>query len=243
MINEKTIQDLHDSLMRSVRRQIPSDDRMYATVLSGGTTLNLDGATITTFLKYAHVGLLEAGDVVEVMHTGRDDKRRITVIGKVLSTRTQVGQSVFAYKTASESVTSSTVTQADDHLTLAVQTSSVYVLDMFLNVTGLDAADLKYNFSYPANASLSQGQAAYSLVSTGAAPVYLGLAHNLDTSTPTADQAAATITGNSTSVIVRGLVVTGATAGNVTLNWAQFTSSGTAVVLGTGSYLRLVRVA
>lgn len=150
---------------------------------------------------------------------------------------------LFVYKTASESVTSNTTVQADDHLLLTMEANTKYQMNMWLNITGLDAADLKYNFTYPAGCSVAQGQAVYSLTSTGAAPVYLGLGHNLDATSPTADQFAGTITSNTVSVMVQGMVTVGSTAGNLQLMWAQSTSSGTAVVLDTGSYLMLTRVA
>lgn len=150
---------------------------------------------------------------------------------------------LFARKTATESVTSNTTVQADDHLFVTLEANSTYVLDMWLNGTGADAGDLKYNFTYPSGTSVAAGAATYNTASTGAAPVINSLGSASDGTSPTIDFTAGTIAGVSISVIVRGLVVVGATAGNLALQWAQNSSNGTATTLDAGSYLMLTRVA
>jgi len=149
---------------------------------------------------------------------------------------------LFAYKTAQESVTSSTVTQADNHLFVTVEANRIYTLEMWLNYTGVDAGDLKLNFSYPANCSVAYGNIGYSSTATGAAPVIIAGAWGTDASTPTSDLPFGTITGSTVSGIVNGLVIVGNTGGALTLNWAQNTSSGTATSLETGCWMRLMRV-
>lgn len=150
---------------------------------------------------------------------------------------------VFAYKTAQESVTSSTTVQADNDLVVALEANTTYTYTMALIVTGVDAGDLKHNFTYPTGCSVSEIAFAYSTASTGAAPVLGAFGYAQDATSPTPDYTSGTITSTPVSLIAHGVIVVGSTAGSLTLMWAQNTSNGTATNLEPGSHIVLTRVA
>ena len=141
-----------------------------------------------------------------------------------------------AYKTADESVTSSTTFQDDDHLTVAVEANCVYVLEMVLSYDALAAGDLKTQFVMPAGATVVG--AALGLTTTAAATTddyttsWVGLAN-----------VGGVGAGSTQAVYARGLFTTSGTAGTLKLQWAQTVSSATATRIFTGSYMLLRRVA
>jgi hypothetical protein len=142
----------------------------------------------------------------------------------------------YAWKTASESVTSSTALQDDDELALPVEPFSVYLLLACYSVSGPTGADIKISFTVPTGAQ--------------------GRRHNLGLSTP-----ATSTTGNSrisvhgltntatygttstpVSIIEEGVIGTEALGGVLQAQWAQVTSNATATVVEASSFMRLQRV-
>lgn len=162
-------------------------------------------------------------------------------VGDVLTAAdlNQFGENIKgAYKTVTESVTSSTTLQADDVLTCAVIANAVYTVEMLLIYDADTAGDLKFQFTGPSGAGL---QASVNFLGSGAA-------------TSSDDQfqqmnIAAVFTcgglgaGTRAVVLVKGLLTISTTAGNFALTWAQGTSSGTATNIFASSYLLLRQVA
>lgn len=149
-----------------------------------------------------------------------------------------VGGYRMAYKAADEQVDTSTAVQDDNHLTLTVAASGIYTFDGCLLFDSADAnADFKLTFAGPTGA-------------TGWwAPVAITLG-NADGSGSTrltkfdlaSESTVGAISGGSLA-LPSGYVAVGATAGSLTLRWAQASSSATPTVLRQGSWLRAHRVA
>ena len=151
---------------------------------------------------------------------------------------------LFAYKTADSTRTSNTTTSADTHLTLPVPENGTYVLNLWGMLTGSNAGDFKFNFSYPAGGSMSVGPLGLAVAATGtngSLEAFSGT--GLDASTPTIDMYVGTVASFTTNFMIHGLLLSGVAGGTVTLNWAQNTSDGTATTLKAGSYMTLQRVA
>lgn len=241
-MQQKLIQDLLDTSTYRMRKEVPLDDRRYATVVNS-TTISLDGTSITNFLKFKSVGTLYAGDVVEVEHSTSD--KRVTVTGKLFGTTTDVGSMTFARKTATETVTSNTVVQNDDELFASVAINYVYTVDMMAVVTGDDLGDVKFQFTYPAGATLAGGQV--SLLASLAGGVVTSGSAELRAipvqATPSTALAAGIADTNGVLVMYHGVLIMNSTAGTLQLQWAQNASSVNGTVLNIGSYLKLTRMA
>lgn len=144
-------------------------------------------------------------------------------------------------KTADESVTSSTTLQNDDALLFAVGANEVWIVKFVLSIIGNTTGDFKAALTGPAGSTVMMLPTA-------------GLHVDFDPSNSTASQSALNVKasgvsnsfGNSTfptAVVLEGVIVNGATAGNLTLQWAQATSDGTATTVQANSFLIAHKVA
>jgi hypothetical protein len=133
-------------------------------------------------------------------------------------------------KTASESVTNNATPQNDDHLVLAIAGNEVWEFEAFILCTSTsNAPDIKFTFTAPAGATISW-------LSSYNESTNLTNNALISASGTTANNA---ITGGSTGVIrVRGVVVNGATAGNLQFQWSQNSSNGTATQVLTNSFMK-----
>ena len=137
-------------------------------------------------------------------------------------------------KSNDESVTSSTVLQADNHLVFTVGASEVWIVSYMLFYDGATGGDIKFNLTVPASGS------------------YIVGGHGINTDLSTISVSA---TSSSGADIIMGAVgsgtgimgrmdarVGGGTGGTVTLTWAQNASDGTATRIFAQSYLVAQRV-
>ena len=139
-------------------------------------------------------------------------------------------------KAADESITSSTAMQNDNELVLAIPANATFVFDCYLNWEGGIGGDIKWQWTGPAGYTLRY-TAAYRDPSTNNANVGTGSTGG------TVNQAGGNGAGSLRAVMMNGSVVTSSTAGNLQLQWAQNSSSGTATIVHAQSYLRLYRYA
>lgn len=141
-----------------------------------------------------------------------------------------------AYKTADETVTSSTTLQPDNDLTLAVAANAFYefVCSVWYKGAATGTGDLKFQWSGPASSVLRYD------------PTWLstGFTAQLGIQRVYADILAAGTNGVSSveSVKMQGFLTTAGTTGSLLFNWAQNTSNATATTVGTGSVMTLRRV-
>lgn len=153
---------------------------------------------------------------------------------------THVDPTLFRRKTADEPLPTSTALQDDNHLIVPVKVDGIYRIETFLIVDGPAAADLKLGWSAPSGSTLHWTSAGLTTsLGAGAQSAsyklpYLGLA----------DTDGVGLADVGTKVIARpsGLLLVGASAGNLTLRWAELTSSGTVTVYA-GSWIQLTKVA
>jgi hypothetical protein len=140
-----------------------------------------------------------------------------------------------AYKTADESVVSSTTLQADDHLTLSVEANSYYEFELF------------FIFSSPSNIPGIKMQ-----IDGPASSVVGGLWNKSYNGTMETDVDEGSTSMSATHSIitswrdeaikVTGFIYTAGTAGNLALSWAQNTSDSNAVTVYKGSFLRVTKM-
>jgi hypothetical protein len=148
-------------------------------------------------------------------------------------------QQTWVVKSADESVTSTTTVQNDDHLVLPVLASTRYWLEAFLIYDGAVGGDIKLGWSFPSGATMrwyGGGMADSATVDNNAATNQFCSAINQ--TMPFGCFA----TANPDAVHIRGNLLVASTAGNMQLQWAQLTSSGTATKIYAESLLRLTRL-
>lgn len=148
-----------------------------------------------------------------------------------------VGMMQVKRKTADESLTTNTVLQDDDHLTFTIAASEEWVAEFKVDAGSLIVnTGFKVAITVPSGATLNAVAAALLDDSTF-------ITSRTTTSGAVVISRSAAIGPNSTFLTVRVWVVNGATPGSVTLQWAQFTSSGSALTFRKGSYMVATRVA
>lgn len=149
-----------------------------------------------------------------------------------------------AVKPSSTARTSTTTRTADPHLTLTLRANVSYTLSglLILSSAANAAGDFNMDFAFPANAVVHWGGVGPNNTITSGS--FIGgefQAQSNQTVSPTG----ATPYGCTTvpnTVLLSGYVAVGATAGSLTLQWAQQTSNANATTLITGSWLRLDRI-
>lgn len=140
-------------------------------------------------------------------------------------------------KPSSETVNNSTTLQNDDHLVLAMDANAEYLFDMFIRYRAATIADIKMQFTGPSGYSLF---AAINKLSASA-------------SDEGADRLEEFFTGD--NVVLGGIgatpmvaahwsgtVKTGATAGNLQMQWAQSVADATNTQIVEGSYIKLKQI-
>jgi hypothetical protein len=146
----------------------------------------------------------------------------------------------FARKAADEAVTASATLQDDDDLVLPLEANASYAFDAFFIYDGATGGDLKVAFTVPAGATLAwsgYGQSTGATIASGVINTFAL------TSSGSAAGVGAIGAGQKLTVRPQGIVRTGATAGNLQVQWAQNASDPTATTMFTDSWLRAQRVA
>jgi hypothetical protein len=190
---------------------------------------NLDGTTRTvsepdTFSIY---GTLKVNGTT-LAGTG-------SVVGDLLDVQ-------FVRKTSDETVTSSTTFQDDDHLTLAIGASEIWVIQAHLFYDAATTGDLKTAFSLPTGATGISGSHRPEV--NIAATIGSGNWNvQTDFTTPGASIAGGVGSGTRLYKLDTLVVDNGVNAGNVTLRWAQNSSDGTGTVMRANSCLIAQRFA
>lgn len=135
-------------------------------------------------------------------------------------------------KTATESVTSSTTLQDDDHLVFAVGVNEVWEFEGFIRVTSSDAApDIKYTIAAPAGSAILWVSSTQDVLDT---PITSNLPVTASGSVVTLDMTA----GQTVIIRIRGYVMTDATSGSIKFQWAQNVSDATATQVLVNSFFK-----
>lgn len=145
---------------------------------------------------------------------------------------------LYAVKTANESVTSNVTPQDDDHLTLSVEANASYLVQALFKFDGATAGDFRWKFVGPAGAT-------YDGINSGLTNAAATTADDHAPYTPinTDNNHGALGAGTAVAASSTGLLIVAGTAGNFKVQWAQSFSSATATILQAGSFILLKRVA
>lgn len=143
---------------------------------------------------------------------------------------------VAAVKPGDTSRTSTTALAADPDLVVAVAASQSYRVWCYLNYEGaaVGTGDLKWSFTVPAGATMRYQSISVNTAGT-LSPLLIGPTWN----GASVNSAGTNSPGNPMSVTMHATLVVAGTAGNVTLTWAQNTSSATSTTLHVQSALIL----
>ena len=142
-------------------------------------------------------------------------------------------------KTAGETITSSSSYHNDGSLALSVEANAVYQYELLLMVTqsGGSSAGFKAQFSAPSGAT------AYSHVFRNVnnnSSFYLE--NQVNTLILNAESGVITGSGGYNVLKANGIIINGASAGTLNVQWAQYTSTAINTIVMAGSYLMLNKV-
>jgi len=158
-----------------------------------------------------------------------------------------------ARKTADTSRAATTTATADDHLTFTVEADAVYVWNGWLKYEAATAGDFVVDFTAPSGAL---GE--WTGHGAGITPVSANSTPTLQNNTQDTSGYMLRVESNDVmqfrtfgglgagialSVLIFGTLRVGATAGTFSLDWCQGTSSATATILYTDSWITLQRIA
>ena len=133
------------------------------------------------------------------------------------------------YKTADEIVNNSTTLQNDDHLFFAVAANEAWEFRLALLISSSTVADLKFAMVMPAD-----GTVRAFIVYLNAAGTFASGSMIVGT---TKDLYGGGTTVISRPMILEGVIINGATAGNFQVQWAQNTAEATDSTVRTNSYI------
>lgn len=149
-------------------------------------------------------------------------------------------QAQIAYKTTSTSRASTTTIASDPDLQLPVAANAVYSLEGLLVYNGGNVSDdLRMGWAAPSGASMTWVATGQNTSATTGVGTVITDAQDL---TSTAYSLGTIANARGMTAMLRGLLITSSTAGNLVLQWAQFTSSATATSMLAGSHIGLQRV-
>ena len=141
---------------------------------------------------------------------------------------------LFVYKTADESVTSSTTLQNDDHLFLSVAANTRYLVESYFAWTSPVAADFKFTYTTPVGVAGQWSALNPTLASAVSAPYTGSLSWG----------STGTFEGFNLDMFARvnGILIVGGIAGTLQFQFAQNTSNATPCTVRQYSWLRLIEV-
>lgn len=133
-------------------------------------------------------------------------------------------------KSVDETISNSTTLQDDDELYNTLEANKTYVVTGTFFVTSMTARpDFKFAFSSPTGSTMNIGY-----ITGSTAPSRGEMLQTSDT-----ESQSITVPSNyPVTVQVSGTIKTGASAGNLKLEWAQHTANSTGVTMMQGSYIK-----
>ena len=141
------------------------------------------------------------------------------------------------FKTADQTVNNSVTRVSDTHLTAAVEASAVYLVETYLIYNSSTVADINIAWAVPSGATIKW-------VSDGLSSAAANAVSSLDRTALTAgsNRVMGGVAADAVAMPV-GVLTVSATAGSLTLQWAQNTQEATDTKMLTGSWIRLTRIA
>lgn len=185
-------------------------------------------------------GSAGAGVTVASTNNAQSGRSSISISGSQILLSQDSGDvwaPVVKRKTADESVTSSTTLQNDDHLAFSIAANEEWMATFNLEAGALlTTTGIKLAITFPTGATVITS---WFFVDDTAGARY----NSATVAGSTLDFIAAIFLGNNAGFTGRIWVLNGANAGTVQLQFAQSTSSGSAVTLKKGSHMVAHRVA
>lgn len=152
------------------------------------------------------------------------------------------GFPVVARKTADQTKTSNATAAADTELFFSVAANAVYIMDGWIKYDSASAADILIDWSAPSG-SLGEWTGWGIGLGTTAATTN-GYSIRVETNDLTNSRSFAGIgVGSLATIMLKGTLRTGSTAGTYSMDWAQGTSDATNTTIYTDSWIRLQRIA
>lgn len=147
-------------------------------------------------------------------------------------------QPLWVGKTVTTDRASTTTISADPELVLPVEANAEYVFEFYWRVSGITAGGIDIQITTPTGAtgSYSCNRLAADQADTGTR-TSTRLLFNVETEFSTPSTSAHQVIEGS------GRVITGGTAGNLSIDWAQNASNATATSMTSDSWIQLTRVA
>lgn len=143
----------------------------------------------------------------------------------------------WAYKAATQSVSSSTTLVNDSHLFWSgIPANTVYALEGYVLIGGAHAVagDIKADFTVPSGASFL-----WTSFSTNVASL---TDHNVVAQGATVVRSYGTNDGTTMSLEPKGYLAVAGTGGTLQFRWAQNTSNATATQVLVGSWMKITRI-
>jgi len=154
-------------------------------------------------------------------------------------TADQLNSTLLAIKSSAQIVNNSNTFVNDAELTLAVAANSSYAITLALLFVSNATPDIKWTLTFPSGAICSWG--AIRLVSSVAALTGDADFGGYSSATSGSSSVSAGGTALTQLALTMGSLTTGATAGSLTLQWAQNTQNASDTTVAAGSYLLLQR--
>lgn len=145
---------------------------------------------------------------------------------------TTAKETIIKYKSARQTVTSSTTNISDNHLFATLAADKTYHFEMELFVSA--PASGGFQFILESSPPLSSGNCN----ATGATMTIM----NLGTNISNGSSSAISITTTNNSIKFSGYIVTGSNAPTMTLKWAQNTSNATGTYIEVNSWMKFTEV-
>jgi hypothetical protein len=159
--------------------------------------------------------------------------------GDSSSPTNQAGSNVRLIKATTQTLSSSTTLQNDSTLvTPALPASSTYLIEGLIVYDAGTTGDFQMGFTTPSGSSLSWTGSGFSTTASSGTSTINATSESSGTALPFG----AVGTGTPCSVMVKGVITIGATAGALQLQWAQNTSDATTLTVHVGSYLNLTQI-
>jgi hypothetical protein len=151
-----------------------------------------------------------------------------------------IGQRLSARKTADTTITSNTTPSADPHLTVAVVANAVYEIEGVLFATSASTTpDITLSINGPTSSAGWWSTVAATFGSTADPDTVRVVASAIGSIRAYGIPVGGSVFG----MPIFGMVETAGTAGDVSVQWSQNTSSATGTTLKIYSWIRLIRVA
>jgi hypothetical protein len=160
-----------------------------------------------------------------------------------------VGAELHARKTADTNVTSSTVVTQDPHLVVAVPANTIWeMVGCLFYTSAVITGDINYQFTGPAgSAGFHTTVGPSTVVNTDPPNEAVGASQSGNRTIATAIGSGRSygvpVASNVFGLEVKGMFEIAGTAGNISVDWAQQTSTATATTMKIYSWFRLTRVA